>query len=41
VKVYWKTAQLVKANSIQGGIVRGDELMYNWMPLLIGEGLHL
>jgi hypothetical protein len=21
--------------------VRGDGLLYNWMPLLIGEGLHL
>jgi hypothetical protein len=21
--------------------VRGDVLLYNWMPLLIGEGLHL
>jgi hypothetical protein len=24
-----------------GSSVRGDGLLYNWMPLLIGEGLHL
>jgi hypothetical protein len=29
------------AFSVSNVLVRGDGLLYNWMPLLIGEGLHL
>jgi hypothetical protein len=32
---------LLKTCDLILDIVRGDGLLYNWMHLLIGEGLHL